>query len=87
MDEYQIMALLMRLEIRGNDRERITDLFVETLAAASERMTDDEIRRFLICGAFLHHGGERNFGGMVADGSTESGRKLIDIPLDPMGPH
>lgn len=80
MDEYQIMSLLMRLETRDADLQTVAAMYAETLADASERLTDDQMRRFLICGAFLCHGANRNAGGPVSlDGADSVGRSNIQL--------
>jgi len=80
MDEYQIMSLLMRLETRDADPQTVAMMYAETLADASERLTDDQMRRFLICGAYLCHGGKRNAGGPASvDGADPELRSRIQL--------
>ena len=80
MDEYQIMALLMRMETRNADPQTVASLYAETLAEVSDRITDDQIRRFLICGAYLCHGSARNAGGPAClDGAAAAGRSGIEL--------
>lgn len=80
MDEYQIMSLLMRLETRDADPQTVAAMYAETLSDASERLTDDQMRRFLICGAFLCHGANRNAGGATSmDGADPAGRSNIQL--------
>lgn len=71
MDEYQIMSLLMRLETRDADPQTVAAMYAETLSDASDRLTDDQMRRFLICGAYLCHGISRNAGGPSSMDGTE----------------
>jgi hypothetical protein len=82
VDEYQILALLMRLDSRNLDADRITSLFVETLANASERLTDDEIRRFLMCGAFLFRSSRLRCRDHADDANAASGSRLIDVSFE-----
>lgn len=53
MDEYQIMALLGRIKPGNAERYTVTSLYAQTLAQISDHLTDDQLRRFLICGAYL----------------------------------
>lgn len=80
MDEYQIMSLIMRLETRDADPLTVIEMYSEALADVSARLTEDEIRRFLICGAYLAHGGHRNAGGPeTLDGARVSERSAINL--------
>jgi hypothetical protein len=81
MDEYEVMSLIMRLETRDADPTTVIEMYSETLANASSRLTEDEVRRFLICGAYLAHGPNRNAGGPeTLDGTNVAGRSQITIP-------
>ncbi|WP_194727446.1 hypothetical protein [Noviherbaspirillum malthae] len=53
MDEYQIMSLLERIQPGNADPSTVARLYAETLAAISDHISDDQMRRFLICGAYL----------------------------------
>lgn len=55
MDEYQIMALLSEIEPGKADLQHIKLMLAETLSEVSERLTDDQMKRLLICSAFLYH--------------------------------
>lgn len=80
MDNYEIMSLMMRLETRDADPQTVISMYSETLAAAASRLTDDEMRRFLICGAYLAHGSARNAGGPISfDGTRQEGREGIHV--------
>ena len=80
MDEYQIMSLLMRLETRDADPQTVAMMYAETLADASDRLTDDQMRRFLICGAYLCHGANRNAGGSAPmNGADPAARSKMQL--------
>lgn len=80
MDEYQIMSLLIRLETRDADPQTVAEMYAETLSDASERLTDDQMRKFLICGAYLCHGVKRNAPAPASmDGADPVGRSKIQL--------
>jgi hypothetical protein len=64
MDEYQIMSLLERIKPGNADAYIVARLYAETLASVSDHITDDQMRRFLICGAYLCENA-RNTGGIT----------------------
>lgn len=83
MDEYQIMSLLMRLEMRDADPTTVATLYAQTLAEVSPQLTEDQLRRLLLCGAYICHGRDRNAGGPEAYScATSSGRSSIELPSD-----
>ncbi|WP_151633441.1 hypothetical protein [Noviherbaspirillum aerium] len=55
MDEYQILALLSKIEPGDADLHRIKIMLAETLSEVSDRLNDDQMRRLLICSAYLYH--------------------------------
>lgn len=55
MDQYQIMALLARIEPSDADLYEIQTYLAETLSEISERLSDDQLKRLLICCACLCH--------------------------------
>jgi hypothetical protein len=55
MDQYQIMRLISRIEPSDADLYEIQTYLVETLAEVSERLSDDQLKRLLICFACLYH--------------------------------
>jgi hypothetical protein len=88
MDKYQVTSLLMRLELRDADPMTVADLYAETLAEISECLTEDQMRRLLICGAYLCHGGDRVAGGpRTLDGATVSGRSTVELPPNDLVSH
>ena len=53
MNEYQIAALLARLQAERIDQATLLRMYAETLASVADRLTDDEMKRFLFCGTYL----------------------------------
>lgn len=56
MEKYVVMDLLLRIDASASDRQTALDVYAETVAAISDRITDDELCRCLIVGAYFDHG-------------------------------
>lgn len=56
MEKYDVMDLLLRIDASASDRQTVLDVYAETVAAISYRITDDELCRCLIVGAYFDHG-------------------------------
>lgn len=55
MDQNQIMALLSKIEPCDADLYEIKTYLSETLSEISERLSDEQLKRLLICCACLYH--------------------------------
>lgn len=55
MDQYQIMALISKIEPSDADLYEIKTYLAETLSEVSERLSDEQLKRLLICFACLYH--------------------------------
>jgi len=80
MDVYEIVSLLMRLETRDADRQTVLALYSETLSEVCNHLTDDQMRRLLICGAYIHHGAEHTLiNAPLLDATSPHGRGNIPV--------
>lgn len=55
MDQYQVLALLSKIEPSDADLYDIQMYLAEMLAEVSDRLSDDQLKRLLICCACLYH--------------------------------
>ncbi|NEX64714.1 hypothetical protein [Noviherbaspirillum galbum] len=62
MTEYEVMAVMTRLEIRDASSHTVSMMYAETVAAISKHLSGDQLRRLLLCGAYIAHGSDRNAG-------------------------
>ncbi|MFC7515060.1 hypothetical protein ACFQUU_08595 [Herbaspirillum sp. GCM10030257] len=82
MDEYQIFALMGRIEVEPVDKATVIQMYAEILARVVDRLTDDEMRRLLLCGAYINtHGSTERVAeqGKGTDQSSPSWRGNRDI--------
>lgn len=64
MDKYQILALMMRSEHQCLDANlySLSALFADRLARVADRLTEEELNRFIEIGAAIYHAGLDEFG-------------------------
>jgi len=53
MDQYQILSVIMRLNASSLDPETVPMMYAKMVADVADRLTVEEMRRFLAIGAYL----------------------------------
>jgi hypothetical protein len=54
MNQQQILAILRQIEPRISKIDIVASLYAETLAEITEKVSVDQLRRLLVCGAYLY---------------------------------
>lgn len=55
MDQYQIMSIITRLNASSLDPETVPMMFAKLIADVADRLTVEEMRRFLAIGTYINN--------------------------------
>lgn len=73
MTQYQIYSAISHIEGHGLDPNNVSEIYASTLAEIAEKISNDEMRRLLLIGAYLYKRGEADLDRDLEIGEHASG--------------
>ena len=74
MTQYQIFLAISHMDGHGVDANNVSEVYSSTLAEIAEKISNEEMRRLLLIGAYLYQRGEDDMDRELSTGMTPTVR-------------